>query len=75
MVRSRCYLVNCALPGGPECDTRCFMPVENITRISRKWLKRCICAMMNVGKTSTIFMGVLREGIVKGVKLNKEQVL
>ena len=31
--------------------------------------------MMNLGKTATIFMGVLRDGIVKGVKLNKEQVI
>ena len=75
VMRSRCYLVNCALPGGPECDTRSFLLVENITQVSRKWLRKCICSMMNLGKTSTIFMGVLKEGIVKGVKLNKEQVL
>ena len=75
VVRSKCYLVNCALPGGPERDTRSFMPVQNISRVSRKGLRRGICSMMNLGKTSTIFMGVLKEGIVKGVKLSKEQVI
>lgn len=75
VVRSRCYLVNCALPGGPERDTRSFMPVEDVTRLSRRWLRRCVCSMMNLGKTSTIFMGVLKEGLVKGIKLNKEQVI
>lgn len=75
VVRSRCYLINCALPGGPEHDTRSFMPVEDVTRVSRRGLRRCVCSMMNLGKTATIFMGVLRDGIVKGVKLNKEQVI
>lgn len=75
VMRSRCYLVNCAFPGGPEHDTRSFMPVEDVTRVSRRGLRRCVCSMMNLGKTATIFMGVLRDGIVKGVKLNKEQVI
>ena len=74
-MRSRCYLVNCALPGGPERDTRSFVPVEDVTRVSRRGLRRCVCSMMNLGKTATIFMGVRRDGIVKGVKLNKEQVI
>ena len=74
VLRSRCYLVNCTLPGGPESDTRSFMPVEDITRVSRRWLRRCVCSMMNLGKMSTIFMGVLKEGLVKGIKLNREQV-
>lgn len=73
-VRSRCYLVNCPLPGGPECETRSFLAVEDITRASQQQLKRTVCAMMNLGKKSTVFIGVMKDGTVKGVKLNKHQV-
>lgn len=74
VVRSRCYLVNCPLPGGPECETRSFLPVADIDQLSQRQLKRTICAMMNVGKLSTIFIGALRDGTVKGVRLNRAKV-
>ena len=74
VTRRKCYLVNCALPGGTACDTRSFIAVQNINHVSRRLIRRTMCAMMNLGQTSTIFIGVLKDGIVKGVKLTKTEV-
>ena len=74
IIRNRCYLVDCPLPGGPECETRSFVPVTDINQLSLWQLKRTICGMMNFGKSSVIFIGVLNNGSVKGVKLNRAQV-
>lgn len=74
VAKNNCYLVNCALPGGLENATRSFIAVENITDVSRRLIKRTVCAMMNLGKTSTIYIGVLKDGTVKGVRLSRQQV-
>ena len=50
------------------------MPLTDINDLPLRQLKRTICGMMNFGKSSTIFIGVLNNGSVKGVKLNRAQV-
>ncbi|RMX48072.1 hypothetical protein pdam_00002622 [Pocillopora damicornis] len=56
-----------------EDDLHDIRPQTNVNNVSIKPVTRSLCAFLNSGKCGTVYLGIHKDGIVAGLKINKKQ--
>ncbi|CAH3151004.1 unnamed protein product [Pocillopora meandrina] len=56
-----------------EDDLHDIRPQTNVNNVSIKPVTRSLCAFLNSGKCGTVYLGIRKDGIVAGLKINKKQ--
>ena len=57
-----------------QSSPRAFYEVDDITVFPTGRLKRSICALMNTGQGGSVYLGVNKQGIVRGCVITRKQV-
>lgn len=68
------YLVDTMVTDAGEDDTQVYIEAEDISTLPKRPLIRAICALKNTGKHSKIFIGVKKNGMVSGVRMDRGEV-
>ena len=73
--QTRSYQLNKQLPMcSEENSTHSFVRVESIDDLSSSLVRRTMCAFLNTGRECTMHIGVDKDGVVRGVKVQKKEV-
>ncbi|XP_078381950.1 uncharacterized protein LOC144664652 isoform X2 [Oculina patagonica] len=56
-----------------EDDLHDFRPQANINSVSTRPIARSLCAYLNSGKCGTVYLGIRRDGVVAGLRIDRHQ--
>ncbi|KAJ7361741.1 hypothetical protein OS493_014381 [Desmophyllum pertusum] len=70
--KARFYIQGYHVPFS-EDDSHDFRTQTNIHNVSTRPVARSLCAFLNSGKCGTVYLGIRKDGIVAGLKIDRKQ--
>lgn len=56
-----------------EDDLHDFRPQANINNVSTRQVARSLCAFLNSDKCGTVYLGIRKDGVIAGLKIDRKQ--